>query len=326
MRESTTEKRPAYVAIANSLRDSIATGSLPPGTVLLEGPLAELFGSSRAPVKQALAMLEDSGELSRFSGRGLIVTGGEPRRIKLTADDVGVGTGGGSVLKSFAWETFYYDFEREITLWSTQGRGRINELALSRHYGIGRTVARDLVVHAQLTGLVEKGEDTRWWVVGLDERRFADLYELRLLLEPAALATAIDNVPPSAIDAFRTRLKNADQRFPNVAQSELDQLENDLHIELLGFSRNGELVEALRRARSTLIAGKHIQSALERNPRIDPFMEEHLAILEAVSANAPADATSLLQLHLRSSSIKAQERLALFRKQGHPSSGAYISA
>ena len=106
MRESTTEKRPAYVAIANSLRDSIASGSLPPGTVLLEGPLAELFGSSRAPVKQALAMLEDSGELSRFSGRGLIVTGGEPRRIKLTADDVGVGTGGGSVLKSFAWETF----------------------------------------------------------------------------------------------------------------------------------------------------------------------------------------------------------------------------
>lgn len=326
MRETAPEKRPAYATIASSIRDGIAQGSLAPGTVLLEGPLAELFGSSRAPVKQALAMLHEEGRLERFSGRGLIVAGAEPLRVALTAEAVGLEGQGAGPVKSFAWETFYYDFEREITLRSTLGRARINELALARHYGVGRTVARDLLVHAQLAGLVEKGEDSRWWIVGLDEQRFADLYELRLLLEPAALATAIDNVPPDVLDSFQARLTEAERRFPEVDQAELDRLENDLHIECLSFSRNAELLEALRRARSTLITGKHIQTALGRTPKIDPFMEEHLAILSAVRAGKASEASGLLLSHLESSSTKAQERLALFRKRRPPAIGAYVTA
>lgn len=315
MRDTAPEKKPAYLAIAENLRENIADGSLAPGTVLLEGPIAGLFGSSRAPVKQALAILEDEGVVRRFAGRGLVVPGGEPRRIKLTPEAIGLKGEASALVKSFAWETFYYDFEREITLRSTLGRCKINELALARHYGVGRTVARDLLVHAQLTGIVEKGDDTRWWIVALDERRFANLYELRLLLEPTALITAAENITEDALNTFEGRLQQAMGRFPDVDQAELDRLENDLHIDCLSFSSNAELVEALRRARSTLIAGKHIQIALGRTPRIDPFMEEHLAIIAAIRDRNPRRASDLLLQHLQSSSVKAQERLALFRKR-----------
>ena len=47
--------------------------SFAPGTILMEGSLAALFGSSRTPVKQALDALSDRGVIRRHNGRGFIV-------------------------------------------------------------------------------------------------------------------------------------------------------------------------------------------------------------------------------------------------------------
>ncbi|MBN9058031.1 MAG: GntR family transcriptional regulator, partial [Rhizobiales bacterium] len=81
------DRTPAYASIAERLRLGIESGSLPQGAVLLEGPLASIFGSSRSPVKQALAQLEEEGLLRRFDGRGLLVGAtGEPKRLKITAE------------------------------------------------------------------------------------------------------------------------------------------------------------------------------------------------------------------------------------------------
>jgi DNA-binding GntR family transcriptional regulator len=325
MSEAIAERRPAYAAIADKVRQGITRGSLAPGMVLLEGALAQIFGSSRVPVKQALAMLEEEGLLRRFDGRGLIVGDAEPVRVKLVPEALGLGDSAQVLVKSFAWQSFYYDFEREITLRSILGRFKINELALARHYGVGRTVARDLLLRTQLTGLVEKGESGRWWIVPLDEKRFENLYELRLLLEPVALRTAVEAIPDDVLESFRARLIAADNRFPDVGQAELDQLENDLHVECLGFTSNTEVFEALRRSRCILIAGKHIQTALARTPKVDPFMDEHLEIFNAVSRKRPDEASALLFNHLISSSIKAQERLALFRNMPPPDMQSYIS-
>ena len=48
--------QPAYAVIAQTLRTCIKRKKLLPGTVLLEGSLASIFGSgSRSPVKQAFS-------------------------------------------------------------------------------------------------------------------------------------------------------------------------------------------------------------------------------------------------------------------------------
>ena len=76
------DRTPAYASITERLRRGLESGALPEGTVLLEGPLAAIFGSSRSPVKQALARLEEEGLLSRFDGRGLLVgAASEPKRF-----------------------------------------------------------------------------------------------------------------------------------------------------------------------------------------------------------------------------------------------------
>lgn len=319
------DRTPAYAVIAGRLRRAIAEGALPAGVVLLEGPLAALFNSSRSPVKQALTELEADGLLSRFDGRGLIVgRDAAPRRVPVTADMLQAGAEPVEARKAAAWQGLYYDFEREIILSSVFGRFRVNELAIARHFDVGRTVARDLLIHAREVGIVSKGEKSHWWTVPLDSARFRDLYELRILLEPVALDSAIGQIPAAQLDAIEARLKAAVARYPHVPSADLDVLENDLHIDCIGYGRNPEIFEALRRTRCILVSGKHIQTELKPHGLVDPFMDEHLDIVRAVRRGQNAAARRALVAHLQASSDKAAQRLAAFRATHAPAPLSYI--
>ncbi len=59
--------------IATELREQIVSGSLPPGTRLLELRLAERFGTSQGPVREALRLLERDGLVTHLRRRGVYV-------------------------------------------------------------------------------------------------------------------------------------------------------------------------------------------------------------------------------------------------------------
>jgi DNA-binding GntR family transcriptional regulator len=83
-----------YATIRQVLRDAIVNGDVAEGLVLLEAPLAELFGTSRVPVRRALDLLHEEGLISRFNGRGYLVnpdgTHVEPLRLALTHHQLGL--------------------------------------------------------------------------------------------------------------------------------------------------------------------------------------------------------------------------------------------
>src|SRR6266545_705138 len=67
--------------VLSSMREAILTAALPPGTRLRQEKLAELFGTSRIPVREALRALEYEGLVSSMPRRGFSVT-------QLDADDI----------------------------------------------------------------------------------------------------------------------------------------------------------------------------------------------------------------------------------------------
>ena len=71
-----------FETAAQLLRFNIEQGHLYPSLVLQESGLSERLNMSRATVKRALAILEAEGLISKFAGRGFIVSGGigAPRR------------------------------------------------------------------------------------------------------------------------------------------------------------------------------------------------------------------------------------------------------
>src|SRR5260370_18178060 len=62
-----------YELVAAALRSNIVSGRLQTGIVLLEGPIASLMKTSRAPVQAALQILEKEKLIHRFGGRGYLV-------------------------------------------------------------------------------------------------------------------------------------------------------------------------------------------------------------------------------------------------------------
>ncbi len=315
-------RRPAYRRIVEALSDSLASGALPEGAVLLEGPLAALFGSSRQPVRQALSELERQGLVRRFDGRGVLAgQAGEPLRLDLSRAQVGADrTAEESGRPS---DDLYYRMERELLERAMFGRFRVSELALARAFSIGRLPARELLLRARAAGLAEK-RDAHWWTVPLDERRLADLYDLRLLLEPAALRLAAERLPASVLQQAQARLRAAERRFPRLPKRELDTLEEDVHVTLLRFCPNGEFVEALGRTRASFVCGKHLQQILCGPDTTDPFLGEHAAILGALAAGDGGAAAVALATHLAASREKGCERLATHRRNARPPALAYV--
>lgn len=67
--------------VLESLRLQIFSGKIPPGTQLVEAELAELFGVSRGPIREAIIYLEQERLVLREPRRGAFVRG-------VTEDDV----------------------------------------------------------------------------------------------------------------------------------------------------------------------------------------------------------------------------------------------
>lgn len=307
------ERRPAYASMTETLRESMARGSIPAGTVILESHLATLFNSSRAPVRQALATLESEGLVGRFAGRGLVVgPGSPPTRIAITKEMLSPAPGGDLLPAVDPADAIYYAVERNIILHSLFGGYRVNELALAREYDISRLAARNILLRAQEVGIIAKGEKSHWWIVPLNLDRMAALYELRAILEPAALAKAAAHIPEPLVEAIAERHREANERFPEVDIATLDELEDDIHVKLLGYSSNAEIVEALRRSRALFVSTKHIQIALRRTALIDPFLDEHLSVVDALREGRVDAAQKGLHEHLLASNAKSLRNLAGF--------------
>jgi len=79
--DAAASKLTAQDLVLTSMREAILTAALPPRTRLRQEKLAEMFGTSRIPVREALRALEYEGLVTSLPYRGFTVT-------ELDADDI----------------------------------------------------------------------------------------------------------------------------------------------------------------------------------------------------------------------------------------------
>jgi DNA-binding GntR family transcriptional regulator len=317
---------PLYALVTEVMRRAVRDGSIQPGTVILEGPVAAILRCTRTPVRQALSKLEEEGLLHRFEGRGYLTgrRGTAPKRIPLTPRMLGVSAEAQLVRRPRGWEAIHDAVERDVVHLSVFGRYRLNELELARHFGVGRTAARDTLLRLESLGLLEKDERRRWTITPLDGPRINHLYELRWLLEPAALHAAFASGVTPQIERMAADLRRAVRGYPKVTPSVLDELEHDLHVRLLSRCPNKDLLHSLQRTRCLLTLSKHALGVSAPMPELDPFMAEHLAVLQALMEGDCSAAEAALRLHLEASCAKVTERARLVRSAYAKPSLPYI--
>jgi DNA-binding GntR family transcriptional regulator len=302
------EQEPLYETISRVLRHNITSGRLPAGLVLIEGPIAKLMQTSRAPVQASLRMLNAEGLIHRFRGRGYLVGAGglasKPVRKSLDEYDFDIPEVSRSALAiRGTWIRVYDQVEAEVAACQIFGEFRVIETELADYLGVSRTVARDVLSRLNERGLLRKGATSHWLAGPLTARTLREKFELRGIMEPAALRLATDYIDPVQIAAIRARIDRGGAR-------DAAELEGALMLHCLGRAPNSALVEIIGNNRLLLFSMD--KALLDLGLPVDVVaLDQYRILFDLIGSRQVDAATEYLKEHLRILSFKSRARLKI---------------
>ena len=307
------EKR--YELATRVLRLNIVSGRLRPGMVLLEGPIAELLQTSRAPVKTALQTLEGEGLIHVFDGRGYIVGTPpddlEPQRADLRKMGLEIPDDIESALqKRGSLDRIYLMVEKAIASCLVFGEYRMIESDIAAHFNVSRTIVRDVLSRLQERGLVQKSQTSRWTAGPLTAQSIRDRFALRKALEPLALTTASTHWDIEPIVQLRVRAEAARQQTGESILPDSHDIEADLLQCTVMQAPNGQLVDIITQNLLPLNAANRILSQLGL-PRDRVAIDEHCMILDLILNGSIEPAAALLRDHLKLAEQRSIARLKI---------------
>lgn len=289
------------------LRQNIVEGLLPRGLVLLEGHIAALMQTSRAPVQTALQQLEADGLIRRFNGRGFIVAMAnevlEPVRLDLRKIGLRIPDAIDDAMQSRAsWERICETVESDVASCLIFGRYRLIEAELAKHFDVSRTVVRDVLGRLEGRGLVEKNQSSHWIAEPLTAQSIREHFALRRILEPQALISAAPLLDRSHLAAVFERFRRAETDFgsdspDNLEHSDLEALETLLIDTCVFVTPNERLREEIRRNLLPVLAAERMLRQLGL-PSDRAAITEHRLIVELLLQDAITAAAAMLDAHL----------------------------
>ena len=304
-------RQPLYEVIYHILREHLVDGSLSRNLVLGKSSVARAFRASRVPAAAALQRLHSEGLLRRLDGHGYVARKADPRELlRLELVDAGLrlapGAAGELKVRNYR-DRIYPHVEHSIAACLAHGRFLVNESALADYYGVSRTVAHEVLTRLERIGLIEQDLNQRWYAGPLTVTRLREHFEMRWLLEPAALGQAMDGLTQTQIVAKLIRAEKANHGGHGPAK--LERLERDLHVDIVLSCDNKQLRQAIQRSQLPLIATHSTFAALQDAKEIDTMLNEHLEIFHHVLAGRKKQAMAALEAHVRRSLEPNVERL-----------------
>ena len=177
---------PIYRAIQTRISAMLISGQLRPGHMLSVAQIGRAFGVSRSGVRQALDLLAQEGVVTKVARKGYIVIGGRRGRID-PANLTPYESQPMAISMESSWQRIYKEVEREVATRMLFRSVRVTEERLSRHFAVSRTVVREALSQLAANGLITKDRRGHWIAEKVTPATLCNLYELRWLLEPAAL-------------------------------------------------------------------------------------------------------------------------------------------
>ncbi|MCJ8508952.1 GntR family transcriptional regulator [Rhizobium lemnae] len=307
--------RQAYDVLVRDIR----SGAYQRGMRLSETQIAERFSISRAPARQALQELERDGLVRKAEGRGYEISDCDRLGNSQLLAELPLA----EVEPRSSWELIYPEVELEIVSRTALASWRINEAILAKHYGVSRTVARDVVARLQERGIVRKDQSARWYAQALTRDHIEELYELRWVLEPLALQKAAQRLPSEHFTLLRQHLEQA-LDASQVPSETLDRLEQELHVDLLSHCGNQALLRAVSLPQALLVAHHFLYRQTSDMFASEPFLPEHLTIIQNLEQGHIAMACDALVHHLQVSRQRVMLRIEAVANSITPAALPYL--
>ncbi len=294
-----------YEIVQAWLLENIAEGNLPSGTRLTVATVADRLRISRSPVKRALDLLAGEAVLTRDGGQGFVVgpatTGaaGPANLFTLHLSDPG-----DEALARPGWERILDDVAEAVAVAIPFGIYQISEAGIGDHFGVSRTVTREVLARLQERGVIGKDRASHWVAGPLSARMLDDEHGLRRLLEPAALSEAAAALRPMVPEMLQ-RLADAG---PHCPPADMDLIESDLHDRCLPLQQNRRLSATLAQLRTARRVNRLFALHIVQHDEA-ATLAEHRLVWDHIALGDPAGAAVALRHHLEADHLRTRERL-----------------
>lgn len=316
-------RAPLFLTAADTIRVNIETGRLDRGQVLLEGPLAERLKISRSSVKRALGLLEEEGAIRRFDGRGYVVGPPDddtaPIRSDLKSIHLVVDEAHDETLNRPNWKRIHDQVEADVSACLVFGQFRIVESDLAAHFDVSRTVIRDVLGRLQERGLVTKSSTSRWIVAPLTAQSIKNKFELRIILEVAALRSAAPFIDRIALERICRSMAAAEAEGRLVRPETWFRLVNEFVDLAILSTPNEDLRQLISANMKTLQASQNALFGLGLFGDALAIREIRM-IGELIIVGSTASAAEMLESHLsksRDRTIAQLKLVAVLPQPGH---------
>ena len=318
-----------YAVIHDMLQDKIASGGLPSGAILKEGTIAAQIGTSRAPVRRALEKLAKSGLIRSAEGQGYIVgKGAQASLSSRQLHDVLQGTPNGeleTVDRTFSAHPIVDIVHDAIVAVMPFGHYRILESELGDHFGVSRTVAREVLWRLTEQSYIQKDRKSHWIVPQLSARDIRDTLQMRRALEPYALRMVAGSLSPMFLADLTARISTLLTNYEHATAAQIDAIEQDVCHRLFDGLTNARMLASIRRNQIPLV----VQPIFRRTfPLRDdlPAMRLYGQILHALMTGDVGNAACLLAAHLDRAEALMLARLRVLSVLPPPATDTWLSA
>lgn len=210
-------------------------------------------------------------------------------------------------------DTAYGALKRDILDFRLAPGDRFTETEIADRLQVSRTPVREALFRLEREGYLEVRQRNGWLVKPLDFNTLDHFYELRSVLEVAAVhALCAPGQSPDPLRALRslTDIWLVDASARSTDCEWLADLDERFHVDLVGAAGNPEISRVHRAATERIRIVRRLD--FTQPDRVDKTYEEHGAILRAVLERDGATAATLLQTHIQDSQT-AVRKITLHR-------------
>jgi DNA-binding GntR family transcriptional regulator len=192
---------------------------------------------------------------------------------------------------------------------------RINEVAMARAYNTSRTPLREALNRLVSEQLIDTRPGLGFFGRPLEPKNIHALYDLREILETAAIRRATGRAARSDLTDLNAMLERDRQALGGATIRDVTARDESFHEAIATLSGNEELVRSLRQINERI---RFIRWA-DMAARVHSTKDEHQAMLDAMLAQDADTAVAVMRAHI----TKRMDQIVAAVKEGY--SNIYVS-
>jgi DNA-binding GntR family transcriptional regulator len=207
-------------------------------------------------------------------------------------------------------EEILRQLRREILDGAFRPGERIRQEDLARRYGTSRIPVREALKQLETEGLVSLTSNVGARVASLEVGELDDIYLMREQLEPLAIRLSTPNLTEEDIDALRQLVEAMDVAADIEDPSEWIKLDRQFHFRTYAGVDRPRLLKVIE----SLWDGtqQYRRAYVRLTGRFAAAQQDHLQILEALSARHARQAEKLSLRHIKRTRLELERHVELF--------------